>query len=140
MASSQNLVILIGNLGRDPEIRYTPAGDAVATVNLATTERRKDKQSGEWVDDVEWHRVVLFKRLAEVAAEYLVKGSTIGVTGKLRTRKWTDNDGVERYSTDVPAYELRLLGGKRKDSASGTQIPTGDAKALSPEEMDEIPF
>ncbi|MBI5792590.1 MAG: single-stranded DNA-binding protein [Rhodocyclales bacterium] len=140
MASSQNLVILIGNLGRDPEVRYTPQGDPVATVSLATTERRKDKRSGEWVEDSEWHRVVLFKRLAEVAAEYLIKGSTIGVTGKLRTRKWTDKDGVERYSTEVLAYELRLLGGKRKESANNAQIPTGEAKALTPEEMDDIPF
>jgi len=138
--ASQNLVILIGNLGRDPELRYTPAGDPVATVSLATSERRKDKRSGEWIEAVEWHRVVLFKRLAQVAAEYLVKGSTIGITGKLRTRKWTDSDGVERYGTDVPAYELRLLGGKRKDSPSDPQIPTGEARSLTPEELDEVPF
>jgi single-strand DNA-binding protein len=115
MARGVNKVILIGNLGNDPEVRYTPSGSAVANVNLATSETWRDKQSGELQDRTEWHRVVFFNRLAEIVGEYLKKGSKIYVEGTLRTRKWTDKNGVERYTTEIIANEMHIL-----DSRSGT--------------------
>lgn len=114
MARGVNKVILIGNLGNDPEVRYTPSGSAVANVNLATSETWRDKQSGELQDRTEWHRVVFFNRLAEIVGEYLRKGSKIYVEGTLRTRKWTDKNGVERYTTEIIANEMHIL-----DSRSG---------------------
>lgn len=115
MARGVNKVILIGNLGNDPEVRYTPSGSAVANVNLATSETWRDKQSGELQDRTEWHRVVFFNRLAEIVGEYLRKGSKIYVEGTLRTRKWTDKNGVERYTTEIIANEMHIL-----DSRSGS--------------------
>lgn len=123
--ASKNRVNLLGNLGRDPELRYTPKGTPVASVSLATSERWTDKE-GERQESTEWHRVMFFGELAKVAAEYLVKGSTIDVEGKLRTRKWTDKEGVERYSTEVVVRDLVMLGGKRKEGA-----PEGKAPAAS---------
>jgi single-strand DNA-binding protein len=99
MARGVNKVILIGNLGADPEVKYMPNGNAVANVTLTTTESRKDKQSGEQKDKTEWHRVVFFRRLAEIAGEYLKKGSQVYVEGKLQTRKWQDKNGNDRYTT-----------------------------------------
>jgi single-strand DNA-binding protein len=109
MARGVNKVILIGNLGNDPEVRYTPNGNAVANISLATSETWRDKQSGELQDRTEWHRVVFFNRLAEIVGEYLHKGSKAYVEGSLRTRKWQDKNGVERYTTEVIANEMHIL-------------------------------
>ena len=118
MAKGINKVILIGNLGNDPEVRYTPSGSAVANLTLATSESWRDKQTGELQERTEWHRVVFFNRLAEIVGEYLRKGSKIYLEGALRTRKWQDKTGVERYTTEVVAAEMQMLdkkgGGGRK--------------------------
>lgn len=130
MARGVNKVILIGNLGNDPEVRYTPSGSAVANVNLATSETWRDKTSGELQDRTEWHRVVFFNRLAEIVGEYLRKGSKIYVEGTLRTRKWTDKNGVERYTTEIIANEMHIL-----DSRSSGTHP--NHPAATNEEYDE---
>lgn len=109
MAKGVNKVILIGNLGGDPEVRYMPSGGAVTNVTLATSESWKDKQTGEQQDRTEWHRVVFFNRLAEIAGEYLRKGSKLYVEGSLRTRKWQDQAGVERYTTEIVGNEMQML-------------------------------
>ncbi len=105
MSRGINKVILVGNLGQDPEVRYMPSGGAVANISIATSESWKDKQTGQPVDKTEWHRIVFFNRLAEIAGEYLKKGSQVYVEGKLQTRKWQDHTGVDRYSTVVVASE-----------------------------------
>ena len=110
--ASVNKVILIGNLGRDPEVRYTPSGGAVCNIGLATTRSWKSKESGDKVEDTEWHRVVFYDRLAEIAGEYLKKGRSVYVEGRLKTRKWQDKDGVEKYTTEVIAEEMKMLGGR----------------------------
>lgn len=112
MARGVNKVILIGNLGSDPEVRYTPSGSAVANVNLATSESWRDKTSGELQDRTEWHRIVFFNRLAEIVGEYLHKGSKIYVEGSLRTRKWQDKNGIERHTTEIIANEMHILDSK----------------------------
>jgi len=112
MARGINKVILIGNLGKDPEVRYSPNGGAVTTITLATSESWKDKNTGEQVDKTEWHRVVFFRRLAEVAGEYLKKGSKVYIEGKLQTRKWQDQQGQDRYTTEVVANEMQMLDSK----------------------------
>jgi single-strand DNA-binding protein len=111
--ASVNKVVLLGNCGRDPEVRYLPSGQAIANVSVATTSRRKDKTSGEWVEETQWHRVVFFERLAEVAGEYLKKGNPVYVEGRLRYGKYTDKDGVERNTTDIVATEMQLLGSRQ---------------------------
>ncbi|WP_175719080.1 single-stranded DNA-binding protein [Burkholderia anthina] len=110
--ASVNKVILVGNLGADPEVRYLPSGDAVANVRLATTDRYKDKASGDYKEMTEWHRVSFFGRLAEIVSEYLKKGSSIYVEGRIRTRKWQGQDGQDRYSTEVVADQMQMLGGR----------------------------
>lgn len=120
MARGVNKVILIGNLGNDPEVRYTPSGSAVANVNLATSETWRDKQSGELQDRTEWHRVVFFNRLAEIVGEYLRKGSKIYVEGTLRTRKWTDKNNIERYTTEIIANEMHILDSRNANAGSHT--------------------
>jgi single-strand DNA-binding protein len=110
--ASVNKVILIGNLGRDPEVRYTPSGGAVCNVTVATSRSWKSKESGEKVEETEWHRVVFYDRLAEIAGEYLKKGRSIYVEGRLKTRKWTDKDGAEKYTTEIIANEMNMLGGR----------------------------
>ena len=110
-----NKVILTGHLGADPELKHLPSGDAVAKIRLASSERYRDKTSGETKEATEWHRVVFFRRLAEIADEYLVKGSRIYVEGKLRTRKWTASDGQDRYTTEIQVDRLEMLGGARAD-------------------------
>lgn len=110
--ASINKVILIGNLGRDPEVRYTPSGTAICNIRLATTRMWKDKNSGDKVEETEWHTVVFFDRLAEIAGEYLKKGRSIYVEGRLRTRKWQDKDGHDRYSTEVVGEDMKMLGGR----------------------------
>jgi single-strand DNA-binding protein len=110
--ASVNKVILIGNLGRDPEVRYTPSGSAVCNVSLATTRQWKSKDTGDKQEETEWHRVVFYDRLAEIAGEYLKKGRSIYVQGRLKTRKWQDKDGAEKYTTEIIAEEMQMLGGR----------------------------
>jgi single-strand DNA-binding protein len=118
MARGINKVIIVGNLGQDPETRYMPSGAAVTNFTVATNESWKDKQTGEQKDRTEWHRVAMFNRLAEVAAEYLRKGSQVYIEGKLRTRKWQGQDGNDRYTTEIIADEMQMLGG-RGDGGGG---------------------
>lgn len=110
--ASINKVILIGNLGRDPEVRYTPNGAAVCNVSVATTRNWKDKNSGDKIEETEWHRVVFYDRLAEIAGEYLKKGRPVYVEGRLKTRKWQDKDGKDNYTTEIVAEQMQLLGGR----------------------------
>ena len=117
-----NKVTLIGNLGADPEVRYMPTGGAVTNISLATTRRWKDKQTGERRDATEWHRIVFFNRLAEVAGEYLRKGSQVYVEGRLQTRKWQDQSGQDRYTTEIVASEMQMLGSSR----TGGTAPLGN--------------
>lgn len=113
--ASVNKVILIGNLGRDPETRYAPSGSAICNVRIATTRNWKDKASGEKREETEWHSVVFYDRLAEIAGEYLKKGRPVYVEGRLKTRKWQDKDGQDRYSTEIEATEMQMLGGRGGD-------------------------
>ena len=117
--ASVNKVILIGNLGRDPEVRYMSSGSAMCTVGIATTRSWKNKDSGERQEETEWHRVVFFDRLAEIAGEYLKKGKSVYVEGRLKTRKWTDKDGVEKYTTEIVAQEMTMLGGREDGEMGG---------------------
>lgn len=117
--ASVNKVILLGNLGRDPETRYTTGGDAVTNLNIATSEQWKDK-SGEKQERTEWHRVVLFGRQAEIAGEYLKKGRSVYIEGRLQTRKWTDKDGVEKYSTEIVGDRMQLIGSARDGGGGGS--------------------
>lgn len=110
--ASVNKVILVGNLGKDPETRYAPSGDAFCTITVATTDTWKDKNSGERKEATEWHRVVFNGRLAEIAGQYLKKGRPVYIEGSLRTRKWTDNSGVERYTTEIRADQMQMLGSR----------------------------
>lgn len=117
--SSVNKAIIVGRLGKDPEIRYMPNGDAVANVTVATSETWRDKQSGEKKETTEWHRVVFFRKLAEIASQYLKKGSQVYIEGKITTRKWQDKDGQERYTTEIVANEMTMLGGRNESSGGG---------------------
>src|SRR5215218_4044857 len=117
--ASVNKVIIVGNLGRDPEMRSFPSGDRVANVTIATTDKWKDKTSGEMKEATEWHRVVFNGRLAEIVGQYLRKGSQVYVEGSLRTRKWTDKDGVEKYTTEIRADEMKMLGKREGMGAPG---------------------
>ena len=119
MARGINKVILVGNLGADPETRAMPSGTTVANLRIATSESWRDKQSGEQQERTEWHRVVLFGRLGEVAAEYLKKGSQVYIEGSLRTRKWQDKSGVERYSTEIVGNDMQMLGGRGGGGGAG---------------------
>ena len=127
MKKGVNLVILIGNLGNDPETRYLPSGDAICSIRLATTESWKDKSSGEKRESTEWHRVVFYRKLAEIADQYLRKGSSVYVEGRIKTRKWQDKDGQDRYTTEIEATEMQMLGGGRGDGirqgGDGVQHP-----------------
>jgi single-strand DNA-binding protein len=146
MSRGINKVILVGNLGQDPETRYMPSGDAVTNLSVATSESWKDKQSGEQRERTEWHKVAMFGRLAEIAAEYLRKGSQVYIEGKLRTRKWQANDGTDRWTTEVIADEMQMLGARgpiapanREKQASGSDVnpPQGGDPGPSDE---NIPF
>ena len=122
--ASVNRVIIVGNLGRDPETRYMPNGDAVTNIAVATTESWKDKNTGEKKELTEWHRITFYRKLAEVVAQYLKKGSSIYVEGKLQTRKWTDKDGVERYTTEIIADSMQMLGsGPKQDDGAPQSRP-----------------
>src|SRR6185312_3377513 len=126
---------LVGNLGADPEIRYLPSGDAIANIRLATTDRYKDKASGELKEATEWHRVAFFGRLAEIVGEYLKKGSSVYIEGRLRTRKWQGQDGQERYSTEIVADQMQMLGGR--GGASGGGMGGGDDSGYSREPAEQ---
>jgi single-strand DNA-binding protein len=119
MARGINKVILIGHLGQDPEVRALPSGSSIANLRIATTESWKDKQSGEFKEQTEWHTVVLFGRTAEVAAEYLKKGSQVFIEGRLRTRKWQDKTGNDRYSTEIVGNDMQMLGGRGQGGGGG---------------------
>jgi single-strand DNA-binding protein len=131
MARGINKVILIGNLGADPETRAIPSGTTVANLRIATSESWRDKQSGEQQERTEWHRVALFGRLAEIAAEYLKKGSQVYIEGSLRTRKWQDKQGNDRYSTEIIGNELQMLGGRGGGGGGGAA--TGSAPSYAEE-------
>jgi single-strand DNA-binding protein len=143
MARGVNKVILIGNLGRDPEVRYMPSGSAVANVTIATSEQWKDKQSGERQERTEWHNVVFFNRLAEIVGEYLKKGSKVYIEGSLRTRKWQDkNTGADRYTTEIVASDMQMLdsrGGAGEGGGQRQDQPREEAMA-EPDLDDDIPF
>jgi single-strand DNA-binding protein len=126
--ASVNKVILIGNLGKDPEVRYAPSGSAIANVTLATTRSWKDKTSGEKVEETEWHRIVFYDRLAEIAGEYLKKGKQVYIEGRLKTRKWTDKDGVDKYTTEVIASDMTMLG-SREGMGGGAEEGAGYSRA-----------
>ena len=114
--ASVNKVILVGNLGADPEVRYLPSGDAVTNIRIATTDRYKDKQSGEMKEATEWHRISFFGKLAEVAGQYLKKGSSVYIEGRIRTRKWQDQSGQDKYSTEIVADQMQMLGNRQGGS------------------------
>lgn len=150
MARGINKVILIGHLGADPETRYMPSGSAVTNLRVATTEQWRDKNTGDQQERTEWHNIAMFSRLAEIAAEYLRKGSQVYIEGKLRTRKWQDKDGNDRYTTEIVANEMQMLGG-RPGSGAGAGAGAGapaKAPARTAEESassagdfdDDIPF
>lgn len=153
MARGVNKAILIGNLGKDPELRYMPSGEAVANFSIATTEAWKDKQTGEQQERTEWHKCVAFRRLAEIVGEYLVKGSQVYVEGKLTTRKWQDQAGMDRYTTEIRVDTLQMLGSKGGGSSGGsghagrygqaahtTAGPEADPGLEDDEFSDDIPF
>jgi len=125
MARGVNKVILVGNLGADPETRYTASGAAITNIRLATSETWRDKQTGENQERTEWHRVVFFSRLAEIAGEYLRKGSQVYIEGSLRTNKWQDQSGQDRYTTEIIASEMQMLGGRGGESASAPDQQSG---------------
>ena len=153
--ASVNKVILVGNLGKDPEVRYLPSGDAVANLSIATTETWKDK-AGEKQEKTEWHRVSMFSKLAEIAGEYLKKGSQVYIEGRLETRKWTDKEGHERYSTEIKADRMQMLGsrsgGSERMAPPGDDGPRTETAGASPKKLapakggnfddleDDIPF
>ncbi len=149
MARGINKVILVGNLGSDPETRYMPSGGAVANVSVATSESWKDKNTGEAVERTEWHRVVFFNRLAEIVNEYCKKGSKLYIEGKLQTRKWQDNNGQDRYTTEIVANEMQMLdsrggagGGFNQSAPSASQKAPSQAAPVAADEAfdDDIPF
>jgi single-strand DNA-binding protein len=156
MARGVNKVILVGNLGADPEVRYLPSGGAVTNITLATSESWKDKQSGQTQERTEWHRVVLFNRLAEIAGEYLRKGAKVYIEGSLRTRKWQDKNGQDKYTTEIVGSEMQMLDSKgsamgqaaHSEPSSGYSTPQSNQAepSYSPNDMmhepfdDEIPF
>ena len=129
--ASINKVIIIGNLGNDPEMRYSADGKAIANISVATTETRKDK-AGEKQEKTEWHRVSMFGRLAEIAGEYLKKGSSVYIEGKLQTRKWQDKEGNDRYTTEIVANEMKMLGGRASGGDTGMDKPASNNVGAKP--------
>lgn len=140
MSNGLNKVLILGNLGADPDIKYTQAGSPVANLSVATSESWKDKTTNEKVEKVEWHRVVVFGRLAEIAGEYLKKGSKIFVEGKLQTRDWEDSEGKKRYTTEVIAREMTMLDSKGDSNASSPQPSNSDSKQDKDKFEEDIPF
>jgi len=148
MARGINKVIIVGNLGGDPETRYMPSGSAVTNLTVATNESWKDKQTGEQKDRTEWHKVAMFNRLAEIAAEYLRKGSQVYIEGKLRTRKWQDKSGQDRWTTEIIADEMQMLGGRGGSGGGSAPMNSGQDSGppssppqAGPDDFDDdIPF
>jgi len=150
MARGVNKAIIVGNLGQDPEVRYTASGTAVTNVSVATTDSWKDRQSGAQKERTEWHRVVFFSRLAEIAAEYLKKGSQVYIEGQIQTEKWQDKDGNDRWTTKIVARDMKMLGsrgggdiqgGPAPDSSSAPESSGGGSSGFSDSEFDDdIPF
>lgn len=148
MARGVNKVILVGNLGNEPDTKYMPSGSAVTNISVATNESWKDKETGEQVDRTEWHRVAMFNRLAEIAGEYLHKGSQVYIEGRIRTRKWQDKEGQDRYTTEIVADQMQMLGGRGQagglpDNSEQTPAPAARKSAAprpEPEFDDDIPF
>jgi len=148
MARGVNKVILVGTLGADPDTRYTPSNAAVTNLSIATNESWKDKQSGEQKEKAEWHRVVMFNRLAEIATEYLRKGSQVYIEGKIQTRKWEDKEGKDRWTTEIVANEMQMLGSRSSGGNSAPSSPEGSSSntTSTPEKQgsddfdDDIPF
>jgi single-strand DNA-binding protein len=143
--ASLNKVMLIGNLGKDPEVRYTASGQAVASFSLATSERYKNKQSGEWEEKTEWHNITLWGKQAEVAGEYLSKGKTVYIEGRLQTRKWQDKSGNDRYTTEIVGERMQMLGGKgdgggRRGAETSSEPAGGGSYEEPPFQDDDIPF
>lgn len=130
--ASVNKVIIVGNLGADPETRYLPSGEAVANIRVATTDRWKDKTSGEMKEATEWHRIAFFGRLATVAGEYLKKGSQVYVEGRLRTRKWQDKEGHDKYTTEIVADRMQMLGSRSGSGEPRGEAPPMESKASEP--------
>ena len=153
MASGVNKAIIVGTLGRDPEIKYTASGSAVVNINVATNESWKDKNTGEMQERTEWHRIVMFGKLAEISAQYLKKGSQAYFEGKIQTRKWQDQSGQDRYTTEIVANEMQMLGG-RPDASGGTTNfqsrpqqsqkpaaqPSNEFDSPADDGFDDIPF
>jgi single-strand DNA-binding protein len=141
--ASVNKVIIVGNLGKDPETRHLPSGDAVTNITVATTDKWKDKQSGEQREQTEWHKVGFFGKLAEIAGQYLLKGSQVYIEGKLQTRKYTDKDGVEKYSTEIRADVLQMLGSPRgqsgQDGGSTPRQQGGAPRQAAPQQRQAAP-
>ncbi len=141
MARGVNKVIIIGNLGQDPEVKYMPNGNAVANVTIATSESWKDKNTGEQVEKTEWHRVIFFKRLAEIVGEYLHKGSKIYIEGKLQTRKWQDKNGKDNWTTEIIAKEMQMLDSRDGTNQAPQSAPAQAAPAPANNDFDDdIPF
>ena len=135
-----NKVILVGHLGQDPDVRAMPSGSSVANLSLATNEQWRDKNTGEQQERTEWHRLALFGRLAEIAGQYLRKGAPVYVEGRLRTRKWQDRDGHDRYSTEIVVNELQMLGGRGSTSQAGPDRPAPPAESRDPASRPDMPF
>jgi len=141
--ASLNKVMLIGNLGKDPELRHTPAGTAVATFSIATSERFKSKQTNEWEEKTEWHNIVLWSKLAETAGQYLAKGKTVYIEGRLQTRKWQDRDGNTRYTTEIVGDTMKMLSPKGEGARGGDssyESSGGGSYEEPPFQDDDIPF
>lgn len=139
--ASVNKVIIVGNLGRDPETRYSPSGDAITNIAVATTESWKDKNTGEKKEQTEWHRIAFYRKLAEIAGQYLKKGSAVYIEGKLQTRKWNDKEGVERYTTEIIADSMQMLGGGTKsDDAAPRQQSKQQFSTPDNFVSDDVPF
>ena len=136
--ASVNKVILVGNLGRDPEVRYSPDGAAICNVSIATTSQWKDRNSGERREETEWHRVVMYNRLAEIAGEYLRKGRPVYIEGRLKTRKWTDKENIERYTTEIVADQMQMLGG-REGGGEGGGYGGGNSGGFGDREPAQMP-
>ena len=132
MARGINKAIIVGHLGQDPEVRYLPSGGAVTNISVATTDSWKDKQSGELQERTEWHRIVFFNRLAEIAGEYLKKGAQVYIEGRLQTRKWQAQDGADRYSTEIIANEMQMLGGRQGAGMNSSDYDQSYASSAPP--------
>ena len=139
MARGINKVILVGHLGQDPEVRYMPSGGAVTNLSVATTDSWTDRQSGQRQERTEWHRIAMFNKLAEIAGEYLKKGSQVYIEGRLQTRKWQDNNGQDRYTTEIIANDMQMLGGRGGDSGGSTSFSNQQTTQNRPQQTQSAP-